>query len=214
MPKWAVTDSQTGAKTVYEGTSPPTEAQLDNLFAEQSLTSGARAASTAPAAAPEPGPSPSPSGPGFMSRLGTAIGMLPPVAAVERGARNIINPLVAAGRFAVNTVEPYMQNVVWPQFAKEAGDVASVVGRGARNIVRPFVPSAPDPSALIGGPEAVQAWGRVFNPPPSLPQDNPPAGPITLPQAPLARAQRETGKVYMTPAGPRRWMGTGWQRLS
>jgi hypothetical protein len=189
MGKWNVVDNQTGSTLVFEGDAPPTEKQLDNLFAEKSITSGT-GATNAPALAPAPAAAPS--GPGFFSRLGTAVQTLPPVSMVARGAANLINPLIASQRAAV-----------------------PIVAEGAKNLVRPFVPSSvPDASALIGGPDAVKAWGNVFSPPPGPPQDNPPAGPITFPAAPLTKSERVKDKVYMTPAGPRRWTGEAWLRLS
>ena len=162
-------------------------------------------------------PAVAPSGPGFLSRLGKAISYLPPVSIVARGARNLVSPFTT-GANAAMTAAPvaaqWFKDVAAPEMMNEAGQVAAPIVQGARNLVAPFIPSGSAMSSLVGGPQGAAAWGNVFNPPHPLPQDNPPAGPIGLTQAPINPASRIVGKIYQTPAGPRRWMGDGWQRLT
>jgi len=172
---------------------------------------------------------------GFVPRLGRALSYLPPVAAAMRGAGNMIRPAMRAAPVAAqwfrdvaapeaasdlamvaapidamrNQAIDYYRNVVAPEALREGATIARVAGVGARNIVRPFMPNV-DPTALIGGPEGAKAWGQVFNPPVPVPQDNPPAAPIQFPAPPADPRQREVGKIYQTPAGPKRWRGSYW----
>ncbi len=198
MGKWNVVDNQTGSTVVFEGDSAPTEKQLDNLFAEQSITASARGTNSVAGPASNLLTAPAPSGPGLMSRIGTglsnvpaAVATFPPVAAALRGARNLVNPLMAAQSGA-----------------------ASMALKGAPSLMPSLPAGYGGSSALIGGPEGVAAWGKVFSPPMPAPQDAPLAGPVNFPQAPLDKSQRVADKVYLTPAGPRRWTGQAWQRLT
>lgn len=182
-----------------------------------------------PDAAPDQGPAPSPSlspnnpavapsGPGFLSRLGKAISYLPPVAIVGRGLQNMVSPFTTAAN-AATTAAPvaaqWFKDVAAPEMMSEAGQVASPILQGARNLGAPFIPTASNMlSSVVGGPQGAAAWGNVFNPRPGPPQDNPPAGPIGLTVAPQNPASRIVGKIYQTPRGPKKWMGSFWIDLT